>query len=604
MQINTKKFTDISQQFVLGWKVLKLVFECSPKWAGLYLGTSILSGFIPTLTFYIGKLNIDAVINAISQPTQENIVWVLTLICILLAMDSVNSIIGSFVGFSFDYLKDLFNFKFITKTVNHATEIDLSQFESPGFQDKFEKVRQGLSWKPVNALADAVEIISTSTSLISLAILLIKLSPFAPLVIIIFSIPRLIFRFKFAGWTYSITDNRTPESRKAQQVYWVLTSKSNAQEIRALDISDYLVNIFKKINLQFIKDNKKLALKGHFYSFFFELLGTAIYYCLYVYAIFQTIIQKATVGDLTMFIGAIRQFQNVLFGLVRNISRFYEANLFLTNFFEFMELEPKLTKNAHGIELDQNKPLSIEFKNVSFGYEPGRPILKNVSFKLDKTKNLALVGENGAGKTTLVKLLLRLYEADSGEILINGVNVKDITNNSLRQTLSVIFQDFMRYDMTVKENIAFGEIKNFDNLERIKESAKLSGANEFIEQFPLQYDTILGKHWEKGEELSGGQWQKIALARAFFKDSPVLIMDEPTSALDPKSEYEVFKNLVSHTKNKSLILISHRFSTVRLADEIIVLDKGEIIEQGSHEQLMKKNGHYAKLYNLQAKWYK
>ncbi len=230
--------------------------------------------------------------------------------------------------------------------------------------------------------------------------------------------------------------------------------------------------------------------------------------------------------------------------------------------------------------------------------------LKNINLKISDAKNFALVGENGAGKTTLVKLILRLYDVTSGQILINGIDIREISLENLRSSVSTIFQDFMRYETTVKENIGFGKIDKINDEKGIIEAAKLARADEFIEKFKDKYDTMLGKYFEKGEELSGGQWQKIALARAFFSHAPVLILDEPTASLDPKSEYDVFRNLISHTTRKSLILISHRFSTVRLADEIIVLHKGEIVEQGSHEDLIKLDGRYAKLYNLQAKWYK
>jgi ATP-binding cassette subfamily B protein len=599
-----KTFSEIKTQFVLGFKVLKLVFEASPKWASFYFGTSFLNSVTPAATFYLGKISVDAVITAINSPTQTNINTVVFLAIANLVLQTINSLFSNLAQHGYDIVKDLLTARTFTKVYNHAAELDLAYFESPRFHDELEKVRTGLGYRPEQAMNLVVEFLSSIAGLFSLSFLLVKVGWWAPLALIILSLPRLIYRMKFAYHTYSITDERTPQSRKIWQVNWLLTYKDAAAEIKTFGLKDYLVGIFTKINNEFITQNRALSKKQTIYSSFLDLFGNGSYYFLALVIIMQTIQGKLTIGDFTMLTGIIRQYQGVLQGIFAYLSRFYQNNLFLQHYFSFLEMKPKILspKNPRKINLD--KPVTIEFKDVFFGYDPAKPVLKNVNLKITNAKNFALVGENGAGKTTLIKLLLRLYDPTEGQILINNVDIREIDVLQLRQILGVIFQDFQRYEMTVRENIGFGDVSRISQTEKIIAAAKLAGADEFVEKMPNKYDSILGKWFENGVDLSGGEWQKIALARAFFSDAPVLIMDEPTSSLDPKSEYDVFRNLIAHTTHKSLILISHRFSTVRLADEIIVLDKGQIAEQGSHEELMKHPGKYAKLYNLQAKWYK
>ena len=599
-----KTFSEIKTQFVLGFKVLKLVFEASPKWASFYFGTSFLNSVTPAATFYLGKISVDAVITAINSPTQTNINTVVFLAIANLVLQTINSLFSNLAQHGYDIVKDLLTARTFTKVYNHAAELDLAYFESPRFHDELEKVRTGLGYRPEQAMNLVVEFLSSIAGLFSLSFLLVKVGWWAPLALIILSLPRLIYRMKFAYHTYSITDERTPQSRKIWQVNWLLTYKDAAAEIKTFGLKDYLVGIFTKINNEFITQNRALSKKQTIYSSFLDLFGNGSYYFLALVIIMQTIQGKLTIGDFTMLTGIIRQYQGVLQGIFAYLSRFYQNNLFLQHYFSFLEMKPKILspKNPRKINLD--KPVTIEFKDVFFGYDPAKPVLKNVNLKITNAKNFALVGENGAGKTTLIKLLLRLYDPTEGQILINNVDIREIDVLQLRQILGVIFQDFQRYEMTVRENIGFGDVSRISQTEKIIAAAKLAGADEFVEKMPNKYDSILGKWFENGVDLSGGEWQKIALARAFFSDAPVLIMDEPTSSLDPKSEYDVFRNLIAHTTHKSLILISHRFSTVRLADEIIVLDKCQIAEQGSHEELMKHPGKYAKLYNLQAKWYK
>ena len=599
-----KTFSEITAQIILGWKVIKLGFEASRRWAFGFLFFELLSSLTPTASLYISKLSIDAIIAAIKNPVTPNIHQVLIFAALALTLRIIATTMGSLSNHCLSVLRDIF-VKFIEfQIINKAASLDLDKFYDPIFYDKLENINRHASPRAKDSLQLAVEIGTSIIGSVSLFVLLWRLSFWVPIILIIFYIPRLVYRLHYSYMTHDIFHHRSPYSRKVGQIGYLMTHKDAAAEIRIFNLKDYFLKLFSDLHDKFIAENQTLSAKQTIFTFFLDLLSGFVYYGLALFAAFQAIYSKITIGDLTMFTGTIDRFQSNLMGLFAQMARFYEHNLFLADYFDLMSQKSHIESSPGLKSLPNKNFVTVEFKNVSFGYEQDKLILKDINFKISDARNFALVGENGAGKTTLVKLMLHLYEPTSGKILINGVDIRDIPIKELRQNLGVIFQDYMHYEMTAQENIAFGDLRHFNNLTRIRRAAQLSGAAEFIEKWPEKYKTMLGKYFEKGEELSGGQWQKIALARAFFSDAKVLIMDEPTASLDPKSEYEVFKNLVSATKEKSLVLISHRFSTVRLADEILVLRDGEIAEQGSHDQLMKKNGRYAKLYNLQAKWYK
>jgi ATP-binding cassette, subfamily B, bacterial len=599
-----KTLAEVGTQLKLGARVLKLVFASSPKWASFYFVTTGLGSITPAVTLYLGKLTVDAIVAAIRNPNPQSINLIILYSVLSFSAEAVNSLFGNLAMHGYDVMKDIFSKFAIQKVIEHSADLDLSYFEDPKFHDQLEKVQREIAYRPTTAMSQVVEATSSVVGLFSLLVLLVRLAWWAPLVILIFSVPRLIFRLRYSYWTFSITDSRSPFQRVINQIIFLMTYKDPAKEIRTFNLKSYFLDKFGQLNDKFIAENRALSVRQNGYSFLLDVFGSTIYYVVALFAAFRAISGLITLGDLTMFTSTIRQFQNVLQGVFAYTARFYESNLFLNRYFEFMAMQPRIVNPPRPKIIDAGKPLTIEFRNVSFAYDRGRPILKNINLKISDARDFALVGENGAGKTTLVKLLLRLYEVTSGQILINGTDIREIDLENLRQSVGIIFQYFQTYDMSARENIGFGDIRKINNIGAIRKAARLSGAAEFIEGFPEKYKTMLGKRFLNGEELSGGQWQKVALARAFFKDSSILILDEPTSALDPRSEYDVFRKLIDHTKDKSLILISHRFSTVRIADEIVVLHKGEIVEQGSHQELMKLNGRYAKLYSLQAKWYK
>ncbi|NLE83153.1 MAG: ABC transporter ATP-binding protein, partial [Chloroflexi bacterium] len=356
---------------------------------------------------------------------------------------------------------------------------------------------------------------------------------------------------------------------------------------------------------QFLEEDASIARRNTFASLAWGMLSNLAYYGSYIWVIVRTITQVITLGDMTMFLSVFRQSQRSVQSLLESFSRLYENNLYLDNLLDFLAIEPALESPENGLIAPTPIRDGIRFENVSFMY-PGssRYVLKNINLYIKPGESIALVGLNGAGKTTLIKLLTRLYDPTEGRITLDGIDLREYDMKSLHQRFGVIFQDYVRYQFTVRENIGFGQIEDLDNQERIEDAADKGGADEVVAELPDSYDTVLGRRWNRGQELSGGQWQKIALSRAFMRKAEVLILDEPTSALDAEAEYEIFLRFRELMEGRVAVLISHRFSTVRMADRIVVLQEGRIVELGSHQELMSRNQAYAHLFNLQAEGYR
>jgi ATP-binding cassette subfamily B protein len=423
--------------------------------------------------------------------------------------------------------------------------------------------------------------------------------------LLVTALPNLYIQFKFSHLFFGFINWRTPEGRKQGYYNQLMTNNQDVKEVKLFNIGKYLMDAYLAIFRRVHQERRRLAGKRQQANLVFNLLSKAGFYGVYGSIIYRTIQRAVTIGDMTMYAQAFTRSQEYLESILRSTSRLYEMNLFLSSFFEFMDLQSQVTSPANPQPFPAPIEKGLEFRNVSFKY-PGSEkwALKNVSLTLQPGEAIAIVGKNGAGKTTLVKLLTRLYDPLEGEILLDGVNIREFDLTTYRQQIGVLFQDYTHYLLSAKENIGFGKVEEVDNMSRIVASAQKSGAHEFIEKLPNRYDNTLGKWFEQGEELSIGQWQKVALARAFMRDAPLLVLDEPTASLDPEAEYEVFRQFIELTRGKMTILISHRFSTVRLADRIIVFDEGEIIEQGSHQKLMAQNGLYARLFNMQAEGYR
>jgi ATP-binding cassette subfamily B protein len=587
-------------------RMLKLSWQTDKFLTLGYYGTAGLSAIFPIIGSYIFKLFIDNTLANLGVTPSIPLVLVA-----ILAARYISGWLWDFVSWVlkdtyFDYLvryklQNKFNNLFCDK-ISH---LDIQHLENSETQDLINKAKDTMTWRPPDFLRAFSYLFNNLVALISSFVLLAGYNWYLPFIILLFGLPRLYLRAKMGAMQWSVWGSSTPESRKMWYLQHLLTQKNSIIESKIFRSTDSLVHKSIAIQTDLYNKNKKPVQSfvkiGSIPQFFemFVVFGFAV-------ARLPLVLNgQMSVGDFSFFVDMLDRVLNSVAGTVGNLGWMYENNLYVNHFFEVMNL-PKIVQdpiNPTTISTSVNPP-EIEFKNVTFSYPNSKKkVLKNLNFKIKSGENVALVGKNGAGKTTIVKLLCRFYDVTSGEILINGVNIKDIDLKEWYKYLGTLFQEFIKYDFTVKENITLGKTENFDQ-EKMVFAAKQSGADKFINELPNKYDQLLGKQFEGGSELSIGQWQKIAIARAFYEGAPILILDEPTSAIDAETEYQIFKNLDREYKNKSLLLISHRFSTVRNADRILVIDNGEIVEEGTHEDLLIKKREYSVMFNKQAVGYK
>jgi ATP-binding cassette subfamily B protein len=417
-------------------------------------------------------------------------------------------------------------------------------------------------------------------------------------------IPAFLGEAYFNDKTYALSRRQTPERRELDYIRFLGASDETAKEVKIFNLSGFIINRFRQLSNQFYGDNKRLAIRRTTWGTLFAVLGSAGYYGAYAFIIAEAVQGKTTIGALTFLAGSFRQMRSLLEGILIRFTSVSQGAVYLQDFFDFFEIQPKIVLSQRPLPFPKPIRQGFTFENVGFKYSNAeRWANRHVSFTLHPGEKIALVGENGAGKTTLVKLLARLYDPTEGRILLDGIDLREYDLDELRIQIGVIFQDFIRYQMSVKQNIAVGNITEVGNSELIQSSSVQSMAHPLIERLPHKYEQMLGRRFNNGIDLSGGEWQKIALARAYMKDAQLLILDEPTAALDARAEYEVFQRFSELTQGKSAVLISHRFSTVRMADRILVLEKGQLIELGSHNELLEQNGRYAELFRLQAMGY-
>jgi ATP-binding cassette subfamily B protein len=451
------------------------------------------------------------------------------------------------------------------------------------------------------------QVLTQLQDIITICFFAVGLIAFKPLLIIILAIaiiPSFLGETHFSEASYSLTRSWTPQRRELDYLRYIGASDQTAKEVKVFGLASFLSGRFKKLSDQYYKANRKLAISRAIWGSALSIIGTAAYYGAYVYIAFETVSGEISVGQLTFLAGSFLQMRNMLQGIMNRFSKIAESALYLQDLFDFFEIQPDIKNGTEGLIVPRPVQLGFTFENVGFRYRGSEKwSLRNLSFHLEVGEKLALVGENGAGKTTLVKLLARLYEPTEGRILLDGKDLKLYNLADLRKNVSIIFQDYMKFQLRADENIAIGDIEEVENDETIHQSAVSSLADTVIKTLPQKYKQVLGKRFTGGVELSGGEWQKIALARAYMGNAQLMILDEPTSALDARAENEVFIRFSELMEGRTAVLISHRFSTVRMADRILFLEKGEKLEMGSHDELMMENGKYAELFKLQAKGY-
>ena len=583
-------------------RFFKLIWNTSPALTLANILLRLLRSALPVAILYVGKLIIDQIVHHLQHAgTSQTFLWKLVALEFALAVfsDALSRLITLLDGL----LGDLFSNLTSIKIMQHAAILDLDQFEDSAFYDKLERARQQTTGRTVLLS----QVFSQVQDLITMGFLMAGLVVFNPLLIlllIVAVVPAFWGESYFNDRTYALTRRQTPQRRELDYIRYVGASDETAKEVKIFDLSSFFIDRFRELSNQFYFDNKHLAIRRSAWGTFFSVLGTTGYYAAYVFIILQAIRGKLSIGDVTFLAGSFRQLRSLLEGLLARFTSVSQGAIYLRDFFDFFEIQPRIKHTSKPLPFPNPIKEGFSFQEVGFQYtHSDRWVIRHLNFTLRAGERLALVGENGAGKTTLVKLLARLYDPTEGTILLDGRDLKEYDVEQLRKNVGVIFQDYLRYHMTVSNNIAVGNIDEKENSDQVVFSAQQSLANEIIERLPEKYNQQLGRRFNQGVELSGGEWQKIALARAYMKGAQLLILDEPTAALDARAEYQVFQRFAELTKGKTAVLISHRFSTVRMADRILVLERGEMLELGSHEELLKKNGRYAELFRLQAKGY-
>lgn len=589
-------------------RVLRLVWSTQAFFTSTLLVLSILQGLMPAVTVLITRWLIDSVVYGIIHHT-INPIWLPVIF--QLAAGLVSNLLSTFSNTSQQLLQELVSNRTQLLILEKANTLDLAFFENAEFYDKLRNASDQSTYQPVTMVSQTFGLLQTLVTLLSMIVILLQLAWWLAIIALIVPIPSFIASSRYGWRGYQLMRSQSPERRLMAYFNQVMTTDRYNKEIKLFDLGSFFIERFRDLAVKFYEEKKSVLLRRYLIGFLWTSITVIANSAIYFYVALQAVLGRISLGGLTLYTQTAIQTGQNFQSFLNGVSSTYENNLYVNTLFEFLEYEPKLVspENPQPIEVAaETKGLEIEFRDVSFTYPDKNPetqaALRKVSFTIQAGEAIALVGYNGAGKTTIVKLLTRLYDPDEGEILIGGRNIKEYDLKELREHVGVIFQDYVTYYMSARENIGVGRIADVENQSMVVSAAQKSGANAVIEGLNEGYDTMLGRWFQKGTQLSGGEWQKVALARAFMRDAGILILDEPTSSLDAQAEYDVFAKFRVLTHGKTAVFISHRFSTVRLADRILVLEHGGIIESGSHAQLMELDGRYAELFNLQAEAYR
>jgi ATP-binding cassette subfamily B protein len=583
--------------------LLRMVWDTGPSLVAGSLSLRFIKAFLPVAILYVGKLIIDSVVASLQHPPAPA-TPILPLLGLEFGLAILNDLLSRGIILADSLLGDRFANVISVKLMQHAALLDLEHFEDPAFYDKLERARRQTTSRigMVSALATFVQDFIT---LIAFSAGLIWFSPALVLLLLVAVVPSFLGETHFAGLAYSLLYRWTPERRELDYVRMLGASNQSAKEVKIFGLGPYFAERYRVLADRFYQENRRLASRRALVGAALNIVGAAGYYGAYLVLLTRTLSGAMTVGSLTFLSAAFQRSRNIIEGLFASITNITDQALYLTDLYEFFQMEPRIVTRPDSIPAPRPIRQGFEFRDVSFRYPgSGRAVLNRVSFRLEPQERIALIGENGAGKTTLVKLLARLYDPTEGKILLDGSDLRDYDIDSLRREIGVIFQDYMRYDMLLRENIGFGRVDHLQDLDAIRDASAKSLADTVISQLPNGYDQMLGRRFDGGADLSAGQWQKVALARAYMRDAQLIILDEPTASLDARAEYEVFLRFSDLTRGRMAVLISHRFSTVRMADRILVLENGAILEQGSHGELISRAGRYAELFELQAAGYR
>ena len=583
--------------------VLKIVWDSGHSVVIFGLVARLFSALMPVVLLWITKLIIDNIVHAVSthQAVPPRLWW---LVAAEFTIAVLNSILVRTIDYSDALLADKYTRHVSIRVMNHTASLDLLAYEDPVFYDRLERARVQATDRLVMIQAVG-RLVQQAITTITLSVSIMFFSPWLMLLLIAGVVPAFLGESHFAFLGYAKNFRQTPIQRQLDYLRVLGGSKEAAKELKLFGLRNFLSERFTRLSNEIYEENTGLSRRKLVAGSLLSAIGTMGYYAAYVFVIWRTVAGALSIGTLTFLTGAILQASSNIQQIFSTLAAIGDQALFLTDLLEFFKMQPTIRSKPNALPAPRPIVRGVEFRNVSFRY-PGnsRLILDHINFHLRTGERLALIGENGQGKTTIVKLITRLYDPTDGQILLDGVDLREYDLEDLHRIMGVIFQDYMRYEMTARDNIAVGRVEEINNLEAIQAAAQKSVADQTIARLPQGYEQMLGRRFEQGVDISGGEWQKVALARAYLRDAQLLILDEPTAALDARSEFEVFHRFAELTAGKMALFISHRFSTVRSADRIIVLENGKIAEEGSHDQLASLRGRYAEMFEMQASSYR
>ena len=593
---------------------LRQIWSTSPALTLATIGLRIVRAFLPVATLYVGKLIIDEAVRLVAAGNGFDTLggaWrsgqldtLLALLGLEFALAIGSDLLGRLVSYGDALLSELFTNATSVRLMEHAATLDLEDFEDPDLQDKLDRARRQTMGR-MNLMSQLFGQVQDAITVASFAAGLLVYAPWLIVLLAIALVPAFVGEAHFNALGYSLNFAWTPERRQLEYVRQMGASVETAKEVKIFNLHRFLIARYRQLAEAFFRANRALARRRAFWGAVLAGLGTLGYYVAYGYIAWRTVRGDFSIGDLTFLAGSFLRLRQLLEGLLVGFSQVAGQALYLDDLFSFFAIRPEIVSPANALPVPRPLTRGFAFENVGFRYPDAQKwALRGLAFELRAGEVLALVGENGAGKTTLVKLLARLYDPDEGRILLDGRDLRDYDLDDLRGNVGVIFQDFVRYHLTAGENIGVGRIDAMDDAARIRDAARRAMADEMIDHLPNGYDQLIGRRFKTGVDLSGGQWQKLAIARAYMRDAQVMILDEPTAALDARAEFEVFQRFKDLSRGKTAVLISHRFSSVRMADRILVLADGRLEASGTHEELLAQGGRYAELFELQAAGYR